>query len=128
MQLIPMLIRLNKRVLEFNISFNCLEKHRSVYRKSLFVSVNSNSVQNAPALSLYSEPEYWFYFVLHSAGAFQGSRVRIAFSWDRSASFAFHSSQVRYLYGSNPFSMAVWIRLNIIALPVAPFGVLANRK
>ena len=24
--------------------------------------------------------------------------------------------------------MAVWIRLNIIALPVAPFGVLANRK
>lgn len=69
-----------------------------------------------------------FYFVRHSAGAFQGSSICIVFSSVRFVSFAVFISQVRYLYGSSPFSIAVWITLNIIELPVAPFGVLANRK
>ena len=68
-----------------------------------------------------------FYFVRHSAGAFQSS-ICIVFSSVRFVSFAVFISQVRYLYGSSPFSIAAWITLNIIELPVAPFGVLANRK
>ena len=46
----------------------------------------------------------------------------------RSAFFACFSSQVGYLYGYNPFSIGVWIRLNITALPAVPNGVFANRK
>lgn len=68
------------------------------------------------------------YFVWYFAGAFRVSRLWIVSCWDRSASLVVFISWVRCLYGSRSFSIAVWIRLNMTALPVAPFGMLANRE
>ena len=93
-----------------------------IQSQSLFMKKTSLSV------TISSTGNDVFYFVRHSAGAFQGSSICIVFSSVRFVSFAVFISQVRYLYGSSPFSIAVWITLNIIALPVAPFGVLVNRK
>ena len=66
--------------------------------------------------------------VRHSFTAFQGSMLLTVPVSVKSVSYTFLSSQVIYLYGSRLFLMAVWIRLNIIVLPVAPYGVLANWK
>ena len=77
---------------------------------------------------LTSESAMFIHFARHSFGAFHGMRPWSASSRERSESFAVFSNHVRYLYGSSPFSSAVWIILNITALPEAPFGMLANRK
>lgn len=71
---------------------------------------------------------YVRYFVLHSCGTFQGRSCLTTSGRVKSAVLAVLRSHVRYRKGSSLFSRAIWIRLNITALPVAPLGVLAKRK